>query len=111
MMKRFWQLVYWFKGVWLGVKGMRHMQLGSRVFHDGEWWYVSNWANGPHMNLSGGGRWGHKRPYKEFVPKEEIRPSRSPAEFIHRFRSMRRWYMTSWFVIDVYRAAERLREV
>jgi hypothetical protein len=103
MRKLFWQAVFWAKGIIIGLRAVRKIQLGSRVFYDGQWWFVSNWAGEPRMNLSKGSRWGSKPEYRERVPREEIRPSRSPLEFIHRFRMMRRWYMTSWFAIDVNR--------
>ena len=102
-MNLFWCVVYWLKGIRIGFSGIRKIQLGSRVFHDGEWWFVSNWAGEPRMNLSQGTPRGTKSPYKERVPRKEIRSSRSLAEFVHRFSTIRRWYMTSWFRIDVQR--------
>ena len=101
MKKRFWQVVFWFKGVWIGIKGMTRTQLGSRVYYDGEWWFISNWANGPLMNLAKGSRWGHAPGYLEHVPKKQTKPSHSIAEFVHRFRAMYRWYMGYWWAIDV----------
>ncbi len=109
MKRRFWKIVYWLKGVIIGLKAIGKLQLGSRVYHDGRWWFISNWAGEPRMTLSGGSRWGHKPEYRERVPREEIKSSHSPMEFIHRFRMMRRWYMTNWFDIDVDRVVLPLK--
>lgn len=100
-MKGVWYSIYFFKGIWIGLKGIRRIQLGSRVKHDGQWWFVSNWAGQPFMTLAQGNRKGSKLPYKEYVPKEKIQPSLSPLELWHRFNFMRRWYMTNWFSIDI----------
>jgi len=95
-----WSLVFLAKGVAIGLNGIRKVQLGSRVRHDGVVWFVSNWAGGPRMNLSGPS-------YKESVPDEEITPIHSLREFAHRFRFMMNWYLTNWHAIDVQNRLDR----
>ena len=97
MNKIFWKIIYQLKGILLGIKGMRRIQLGSKVYYDNDWWFVSNWANQPYMDLC------KKSEYRRHVPKEHIKPSKSLAEYYHRFKVMRNWYMGYWYRIDVER--------
>ena len=104
MKEGFWMWRYWMRGVWLGIKGMGRIQLGSRVFHDGEWWFVSNWTGSESPTLSERSRWGFAGECRDLVPGKELRESYSVTEFVHRFRVKYRWYMTSWWAIDVHKA-------
>ena len=64
-------------------------------------------AGQSYMNLANGSRHGRGDHYRERVPREEIRSSRSPSEYAHRFRVMYRWYMGYWFDIDVRKRLEQ----
>lgn len=94
-----WGVIYRLKGVWLGLQAMRCEQLGSEVIYQGKMRIVSNWSNSSHPTLCS--KYGEEHFYKEYVPRSEIQNVLSLREFLHRFKTIYRWYMSSWYRIDV----------
>ncbi len=91
-----WMLVYLAYGVFVGVRGMWHEQLGSAVIYRGKKVFVNNWAGGAYPTLADGAGW-----YQVGCDRREIRSVRSIGEFCHRFRACFSWWMGSWFGIAV----------
>lgn len=80
----FWALIYYCKGVIIGLDGMRRPRLGSHIKYDGEYGIIVNWANGPSTQISIGTR-NLRVPYQELVPVRSLR------EFGHRYKMMNSW--------------------
>ena len=98
-----WGFRYWLRGIRLGLRAMRRVQLGSTVIYEGERWGIYNWAGSPSSSL----RRDRDGECRERVPATDFRPVVSPRELLHRFRVIRRWYMGYWHSIDVNKRLSR----
>lgn len=93
---QFWCQIYRLKGVWLGIKTMRRMQLGSKARWAAKTWTVYNWSHGPRVSLRRScGK--HER-----VPIKEIWSIPTPVELYRRYRMMHNWYMGCWHSSEVH---------
>jgi len=93
--RMFWAFVYLLKGCWVGLKAIRHEQLGSTVIYKGRICQVSNWAGGDSPTLSASGF------YQQYCPRSEIKNVFNLREAAHRFNVIFGWYMGSWHAIRV----------
>ena len=93
-----WALVFTMRGVWAGIKAMRHEQLGSAVIYNGRRCYISNWSNTPSPTLAGKDGF-----YKRQVPRSDFTNIVDAKELYHRFCTIFSWYMSSWHGIAVNR--------
>lgn len=93
----FWSVFYIFKGIRLGIRGIRTEQIGSTVIHEGQRRFISNWANSPFPTLCGDNF------YLQNVPREDIKNVLDAKEILHRFYFMFDWYMVYWHDIDVHK--------
>lgn len=102
LLRAFWSVVFLLKGFLIAFRWLPNECLGSRVIHEGQRRWISNWAQGESPTLAGVDF--HQRS----VPRAEITNVRSVAEFAHRFRSGFSFYMTNWHSIDVNNRVYRL---
>lgn len=91
-----WAVRFWFRGVRLGIQGIRELHIGSVVLYREKRWVVVNYANAPSMHLVGDD--GQRESY---VPKVDVTPIITPRELWHRFRYVKGWYVSYWLQIDV----------
>jgi hypothetical protein len=89
--------MFMFKAFIIGMRGLRHEKLGSKVLYKGRVLHVSNWAGSEHPTLSGKGF------YKERCARAEIKNIRSIPEFWHRFWFSFSFYTSSHLRSDVDR--------
>jgi len=94
--RAFWAVVYLFRAVMVGLRGMRRERLGERVIVDGtrEAW-ICNWAGDPFPNVAG------EEYYEQHVDRARIKTVGGLQKYLHRFRVMFDWYAISWHGIAV----------
>lgn len=93
-----WTIIFLFRGIAVGIKGMFHEQLGSHVLFQEQKYTVINWAGSTRPTLSEA-----EGDNVQQVDRTEIRNIVTLNELAHRFLMTFGWYMNSWHGIDVNR--------
>lgn len=93
----FWAFALLFKAASIGLRGMRRQQMLSSVTYKGARYAIINWPGNERVNIARVGE------YHEGILASEIQDVITPKELAWRFTAMWRWYMGSWYEIDVQR--------
>ena len=90
----FWLLIY---SVCKGIRGTVHQTLGDVVIHEGQRWFISNWAGHTCVSL----KEITTDEYKEYVSQRDFSVVSNLSAAWHRYKFHRDFYRGYWLDIDV----------
>lgn len=97
ILRIFWTIIYIFKAIKIGIRGIFSEQLGSRVIYEGKILYINNWAASGYPSLS----CQKDGIYIKQAERNKIKNIIDIKEIFHRFNFMFNWYAGYWLDIDV----------